>query len=168
MAKENKMSKTNIEKEDYKAVNAELVNSAVQFWANFLRDPSSFDLDNGEDQPPMIKMLAAMAKAGSKPIDSAIIEKFESYLAAIIYNKLADGNTVKLSVDYNPDKVLSDALDLAFGQENYMEKTIFPWKTYMLISLDEVRAYRGYMSDAKVLYRTNPEITVLVGEEDAK
>lgn len=166
-----KTNTTNIEKEDYKAykaVNAELVNSAVQFWANFLRDPSSFDLDNGEDQPPMIKILAAMTKAGSKPIDSAIIEKFESYLAAIIYNKLADGNNVTLSVDYNPDKVLSDVLDLAFGQENYMEKTIFPWKTYMLISLDEVRAYQGYMSDAKVLYRTNPEITLLVEEEDAK
>ena len=131
-------------------IDADLVNAVVTYWSGFIKDPMSFEMDNGE--PSQYAMINMLAKMGAKPGDPIMVEKFESILCALVYNELEEKGRVTLSVDYDPHGLLRQALDQTFGERNYNSKSIFPCKTTMWITDKIVTYSQGYRAMEKVLY----------------
>lgn len=134
---------------DFKKVDVYQVEAAVKFWSDFLRDPNSFIMDNGESSQFM--MLNILAKLGGPAnFDEKEIESFEYILTKYIYDDLADGKSVSLRVDYQPEGNLAKALDITFGKYNQM--TIFPCKTSMWIRHNCVQVAQGYAAPTQTIY----------------
>ena len=136
-----------------KEVNKDLVNAAVEYWAHMLEDPMSFVMDNGESS--QFVLLNMMAKAGAKPAEEDAVEKFRCRLTNTIYEALEKNGRLTLSVDYDPDRILTEILDNSLS--NYNSKTIFPCKTCMWITLENVSVSQGYHAPTVVLYGELPK-----------
>ena len=136
-------------------INKDLVESAVNYWSGFLRNPRGFVMDNGE--PSQYALLNILAKSGAKSFPEEGIEKFEDILRNYIKNALEreGSGRVDLDVDYHPCRVLSSCLDQAFGEKGYNSLTVFPCKTSMWIIDGTVKVSQGYRAETKTLY---PEV----------
>ena len=133
-----------------KNVDKDLVKAAVGYWSGFLKDPLSFELDNGE--PSQHAMLNMLRMAAVKPFDSERIKIFEEQLTKDITQKLENSDSCNLSVDYHPDSVLGSCLDLAFGEKGYISMQVFPCKTTMWITKDNIQYSQGYRKPVEILY----------------
>jgi hypothetical protein len=138
-------------------VNKDLVKVAVEYWSGFLKNPMSFEMDNGE--PSQHAMLNILAKAGAKPFPEEGVLKFEEILGNYIKNALEipDSGRVAFEVDYHPCNVLRSCLDQAFGENGYSSMTVFPCKTDMRITIDYVKVWQGYRAPVQILFQTNTE-----------
>ena len=124
-----------------KEVNQELVKAAVSYWSNFLKDQDSVILDNGE--PTQFAMMNMLAKLGGTPTyDKDKIEKFEILLTDYITEGLKEGKRISFHVDYHPEDKLREILDDSIKDYNSM--SIFPCKTSMSVSPEEVQVKEGY------------------------
>ena len=133
-------------------VNNELVDIAVNYWSGFLKDPTSFTMDNGDSSHYVI--LNYLAMLGSRKYPEEGILKFEDSLRHNIKIALEDigSNSMCLGVDYHPCITLSNCLNHAFGESGYMGKVVFPCKTTMWITNQEVSVSQGYGAATKILY----------------
>lgn len=130
--------------------NKELVKAAVEYWSGFLKDPLSFEMDNGE--PSQHAMLNMLRMAAVKPFDSERVKIFEEELTKIVTSALSIGDHFDLNVDYHPDRNLSHCLDLAFGEKGYISMQVFPCKTNMWISEKDVQVSQGYRKPMVIIY----------------
>lgn len=136
-------------------INKDLVEFAVNYWSGFLKNPMSFEMDNGE--PSQYALFNILAKSGAKSFPEEGIKKFEDTLRNYIKTTLETEGSgrVYLDVDYHPCNVLSSCLDQAFGEKGYNSMTVFPCKTDMWLNNQELSVSQGYGADTKILY---PEI----------
>src|SRR5574344_1851473 len=136
-------------------VNNRLLDAAVNYWSGFLKNPMSFDMNNGE--PSQYIMMNFLAKSNTKSYSEEGISKFEDILRNYIKKALEieGADRAYLEVDYHPCNVLSSCLDQAFGEKGYNSMTVFPCKTSMWINNQEISVSQGYGADTKILY---PEI----------
>lgn len=136
-------------------VNNHLLDAAVNYWSGFLKNPMSFDMNNGE--PSQYVMMNFLAKVNTKSYPEEGISKFEDILKNYIKNALEieESSRAYLDVDYHPCNVLRSCLDQAFGEKGYNSMTVFPCKTSMWINNQEISVSQGYGADTKILY---PEI----------
>ena len=136
-------------------INKDLVESAVNYWSGFLKNPMGFEMDNGE--PSQYALLNILAKSGAKSFPEEGIEKFEDILRNYIKNalELEGSGRVYLDVDYHPCRVLSSCLDQAFGERGYNSLTVFPCKTSMQVNNETVKVSQGYMAETKILFPIN-------------
>jgi hypothetical protein len=131
--------------------------AAAKWWRDAMRNPK---FDNG-DNSPTGGMTMAMALMGRKTHPVEVLDKFE---AALRRNIVARINERKgwcpespgwcsyartLSVDYNPDAVLSDSLAES-GESPGL--TSLPWKTVMWINPGEVKVACGYRAPPVTIY----------------
>ncbi len=96
-------------------------------------------------------MLNMLRMAAVKPFDSERIKIFEEQLTKDITQKLENNYKCTLSVDYHPDQILSKCLDLAFGEKGYISMQVFPCKTTMWITKDDIQYVQGYKKPVKIL-----------------
>ena len=129
---------------------AKVVDVAVRYWGNFLRDPLSFEMDNGE--PAQKTMLNMLAKMGAKPVDEDKVKLFEENLGLFVFADLSKNGSVSLHVDYHPEGLLRKALDSSLGSGGYNSMNIFPCKTDMHITNEAVAVSQGYRAETKTLY----------------
>ena len=132
---------------------AKVVAVAVRYWGNFLRDPLSFEMDNGE--PSQHLMLNMLAKMGAKPVDEDKVKLFEENLGLFVFAELSKNGRIGLNVDYHPEGLLRKALDSSLGSGGYNSMNIFPCKTDMHITNEVVAVSQGYRAETKTLY---PEV----------
>lgn len=137
-------------------INRELVSAAVGYWSGFLRDQNTVVLDNGE--PSQFLMMNALAKMGGvKKFDEDKIVEFELLMTEKI-NDTLNGNSsgISFSVDYHPDGNLRRMLDESIGSYNSM--SIFPCKTNMEITHNEVVVKEGYGKPFVKIYPVEEKI----------
>ena len=136
-------------------INKDLVESAVNYWSGFLKNPMGFVIDNGE--PSQYALLNILVKSGAKSFPEEGIEKFEDILRNYIKNalELEGSGRVYLDVDYHPCRVLSSCLDQAFGERGYNSLTVFPCKTSMWVNDETVEVSQGYRAETKILFPIN-------------
>lgn len=148
-----------------KEVNKELVQSAVNYWSNFLKDPNSVVLDNGEAS--QFLMMNALAKLGGvEKYDKDKIIEFELLLTEYITDGLKEGKRISLSVDYHPEEKLREFLDDSIGKYNSM--SIFPCKTNMSIDSAGVKVKEGYGKPYIDIYPVQEKVDNTTLLEDGK
>ena len=113
---------------------------ASKWWADKLRSVSPGNFNNGDSSSigGMAMILATILAEDSKPSNEAI-DLFEEKLAATIKKDVEKRGSMTLSVDYNPDWVLS-----GIAQEAGVSTSGFPWKTTMWIEGEKVSVSAGY------------------------
>ena len=136
-------------------INKDLVESAVNYWSGFLKNPMGFVMDIGE--PSQYALLNILVKSVAKSFPEEGIEKFEDILRNYIKNALEieGSDRVYLDVDYHPCRVLSSCLDQAFGERGYNSLTVFPCKTSMWVNDGTVEVSQGYRAETKILFPIN-------------
>jgi hypothetical protein len=133
--KENTMSKT---------LN-EIAKLVAEWWADKISNPH-FDIGDESIQGSMAMVLASRLV---EPVLNQNKEKFISYLENMIEEILKKGPDcwIFLDVDYGPCRRLKEAADFAdIGCHN------FPWKTYMSISRNCIKAKSVYGTPYEFLY----------------
>jgi hypothetical protein len=122
----------------------ELSELAASWWGETVCKPAFNNGDNSLDGA----VTQLLAHLGTKQIDSDTKEKFIAELTNEIELKLASakGNII-VSVDYGPDKILSDA-----ATSVHMTKLNFPLKTTMWINMNSIIVSSGYRAPIKELY----------------
>lgn len=124
------------------------VKVAVNWWANAIVNPK---FDNGDDSMAGggMAFLMAMMVNTKKNISNEQIKIFKEELAILIMAEMTSSYSCCLSVDYNPDCILSAAAEKA-GINNNMG---FPWKTSMNVSKDKVSVWAGYGASEEILWQ---------------
>lgn len=102
--------------------------------------------DNG-DTNPTLAILTEISLEGKERIDHEKADRFESELARLIDEGITDQKYGRFHVivDYHPDMILSNALELAEIENDLM---VLPWKTISFIDLETgiVKGAIGYGS----------------------
>lgn len=132
-------------------IDKDLVKAAVGYWSGFLKDQNTVVLDNGE--PSQFLMMNALAKLGGvKKFDEEKIVEFELLMTEKIIIELEENpsHSVSFSVDYHPDGRLRQILDESIKSYNSM--SIFPCKTNMQITTQEVWVKEGYGKPVVKIY----------------
>lgn len=130
---------------------ANIIDVAVNYWANFLKDPSTVIQDNGESsQFGILNTLTTMANKGINYSDEKI-DTFKLVLGTLIEKGLEERDTMIVRVDYHPDSNLTAALDKSLG--TYNDMSVFPCKTSMRINkaVGKVEVSEGYGKPWKTL-----------------
>jgi hypothetical protein len=123
--------------------NPEAIKAAAKWWADQLRGTT---FDNGVSEH---NAMATMVQASNKPLSDEVIRLFQKYLEIDIPGM--DWPT--LSVDYDPDQILSAAGEAAGINLEFR----LPWKTCMEIGDNEVQVACGYGKPFKTIYKKEDE-----------
>lgn len=128
-----------------------IIDVAVNYWANFLKDPSTVVHDNGESsQFGMLNALNKLANAGMD-YGEGKVDTFKLVLSTLIEKGLEEREVMIVRVDYHPDSNLTAALDKSLG--TYNDMAVFPCKTSMRINkvVGKVEVSEGYGKPWKTL-----------------
>ena len=125
-----------------------LFDSVVKYWSDFLKDPMSFQFDNGDASPNghMVIILANMGKPKSYPeheID-AFIE--------MLYNEIAKEMPTSINIDYHVNGILKEVADRTLS--TWSDMNSFPVKTNMTIDYKNqvVTVSQGYNVPTRILF----------------
>lgn len=133
--------------------------AAAQWWADELRHGAL--LDNGDDNTTTLVSLLIV----KQEIPEDQIVHFQEVLAGLIRERLGPSAQESLergdpafgsygriiSVDYHPDRILSEAADIAGIPVSI---STFPWKTMMHVSVGSVTVAHGYGAPFESIYST--------------
>lgn len=110
---------------------------AAKWWCETISSGHLGNFNNGDpgESGGMAMTLASMLALSSMPS------------ATKLENELAKKSNLHVSTDYHPDYFLS-CLAAAYG----ISPDVFPWKTWMNISKDEVTVSCGYGAPAKTIF----------------
>ena len=121
---------------------------AAKWWADKIRNVGLGNFNNGNTgSSGGIAMAMASMIALKKQSSSEAIDLFEEKLAETIKESVEKCGPMTLSVDYDPDCVLS-----SHAEEAGVSLNAFPWKTMMWISEDKVSVSCGYGAPSKVIF----------------
>ena len=125
-----------------------LIESIVKYWSDFLKDPNSFQFDNGDKSKTgmMSAMLANMGKPKSCPRYE--IDAFQE----VFYNAIAKQLPESISIDYVANGILEKVADETLSRWSNMHT--FPVKTHMNIDYKNqvVRVSQGYGAPTKIIF----------------
>lgn len=121
---------------------------AAKWWADKIRNvgPGNFDNGDSSSQGGMAIMMASMLAMKTAP-SSESIDLFEERLAETIKEKVENGGSITLSVDYHPDYILS-----SIANETGVSASGFPWKTTMWVKSNHVSVSTGFAAPAKTIF----------------
>lgn len=138
----------------------DMVHSIANYWTGFLRDPNSFNFDNGDTSRngAIALMMANLGKPKGYPEKE--IQNFEKLL---IERLLAEKPTF-IEVDYHAVGILGEVANATLA--NWCNRNTFPIKTDMVINWDifEVTASQGYRAPDKVIHQYYPISTEKLGD----
>lgn len=143
------------EKEQMTYEKAEEVSKiAADWWGQKVDNPShDAGLDNN------IQLLNQLLVENMPKTEDEKINEFKNILKEMIKNELIKRRYIDLHVDYGPRGILCDAAKestLLPQNHNEFDMTrIFPWKTTMKISLDQITVKEGYGSDQETIFERN-------------
>ena len=113
----------------------EQIETAVTWWIEALKYPK---FDNGDDSDIGMHTMMLATIASPKVDESQVIDFGNSLQKSL---SEADDFFLGIGVDYNPDRILSLALEAG---EIKASITSLPWKTYMTFNNDGVQVSCGY------------------------
>lgn len=121
---------------------------AAKWWADKLRNVGPGHFNNGDDSSTGgIGMMLATMLASKTQASNEKIDLFEKKLAETIKEEVEDRDSMTLSVDYGPDRVLG-----RLAEECAVSTNGFPWKTTMWIDKENVSVSSGYRSPEKTIF----------------
>lgn len=120
-------------------------NAAAKWWADKLRGGTV--QNNGESMQSLMMTLFAMSVRKSDKY-YAEVDKFEKELINIINESLKSSNYAYLSVDYDAEGLLLDAI----FNIDIDTKFLFPVKTSMRVTKEDIQVSEGYQAPYKQIY----------------
>ncbi len=131
---------------------------AADWWGQKVDSPSH---DAGLDKN--IQLLTQLLVENMPKTENDKISAFKNILKEMIKKELISRSYIDLYVDYGPRGILCDAAKeatlLPQNHDEFRMTHIFPWKTSMQISLDQITVKEGYGSKQEVLFdRDNKKI----------
>lgn len=130
----------------------DMVHSITDYWTGFLRNPNSFQFDNGDTTKngAIAMMLANIGKPKSYPEKE--IEKFEE----LMIKQLLINKPKFIDIDYHTCEFLSNIADATLT--TWSDMNTFPVKTDMVINWEalEVSVSQGYQAPDKVIHQYYP------------
>lgn len=117
---------------------------AADWWVKIISNPT---FDNGSDNDDWVALAATNAMMAEVTPESLEMfrEKLEKEIKNLVVN---DYDTYTIECDYQPDELLAKV-----AAECNIHRCRFPWKTFMLINVQEVIAREGYNGKKEILYR---------------
>ena len=123
---------------------------AVQYWSKFLKDPTAYMFNNGDDSTDGARTAMCAKLSRIHDFTQLDIEKFERTLNDYL-SRDVDEYKLKLDVDYRPTKLLDNVAELSLGKK-YQPMNTFPCKTNMHFTTDgKVILSEGYAAPDVVL-----------------
>ena len=121
------------------------VKVAVNWWANAILHPQ-FDNGSGVDG-----LFAMMMVKPSNSVTQSQLTAFKEQLAKLIVKNMKNSpyNDCEISVDYSPNCTLSKASKKA----GFPNTVMFPWKTHMTITEEQVSVSSGYCAPREILWK---------------
>jgi hypothetical protein len=130
----------------------DMVHSISKYWTGFLRNPDSFNFDNGDTSRNggIAMMLANISKPKSYPKEE--IQNFEN----LLIEKLLVKRPQFIDVDYHVGGILGEVANATLT--TWCNTNTFPVKTNMVINWDilEVTVSQGYTNPDKVIHHYYP------------
>lgn len=124
---------------------------AAKWWAEKLRNLNPKNFDNGDKSGTgFLTMLLATKIASNVKPSAEKVEWFEEKLAEVIEEYIQENGSLKLSVDYQPDAVLSRA-----AIETGINLNVFPWKTTMWVERNSITVSDGYCAETRCIFPEN-------------
>ena len=124
--------------------------AAAKWWSDAIETPK-FDNGDNSQTGATTMMLAQLSVKEHAP---EALGRFASILGQAIGAKLEDADTVIISVDYSPCRILYDAAEEARLKVSGL--TTFPWKTHMWVKKDIVTVSHGYRAPVKTVWERDP------------
>ena len=118
------------------------IETAVNWWIEALKYPK---FDNGDDSDTGMHAMM-LATIASPKVSESQVSDFENSLRKSLGE--IDKSFFGIGVDYNPDRILSVALEAA---EIKNSMTALPWKTYMTFNDGGVQVGCGYGAERQHL-----------------
>lgn len=129
--------------EKYKSINV-----ATNWWTEKITTPTAFNNGDNSRAGDMATMLALMlASQNRSNLSDKQVEDFKQLLGNAIEKQLDTRGYCSLEVDYEPEGILYEV-----AAETEIDSSLFPWKTTMKITKNEVKVSEGYGSEYQVIY----------------
>ncbi len=143
-------------------MNSKAIEIAVELWKSLLANPKYDNMGDTGSPEERRRMGTASTLASMIPKNNTRdrLEAFGEALTRILRDNPKScqcGDTIILSVDYNPNRTLAQAATEA-GL-----KMEWPWKTVMWIKDDSVKLRSGYAAEA-VVYKTDDPLSILAAK----
>lgn len=123
---------------------------AAKWWADKLRNPNLGSFDMGDDsRTGGLAMILGMMNAMNRQAPDENVSNFESELAELIKERVESCGSMYLDCDYGPGFELYN-----LASKHNVDSSLFPWKTHMHISSDEVKVSCGYGKPYVTIYPT--------------
>lgn len=119
---------------------------AVNWWAFAMQNPK-FDNGTGIDG-----IFAMMMVQPSNSITPPQLSAFKKHLAKLIAKNMKSAHSsgiCQISVDYAPNHILAKASKKA----GFTKAVLFPWKTHMTVTEEEVSVSAGYCAEREILWK---------------
>lgn len=130
-----------------------LIDGIVKYWTDFLKDPNSFQFDNGDTSRngQMATMMANMGKPKSYPAQE--IEAFQK----MFYNEIIRIMPTQIAIDYHANGILAQVADATLSK--WSDMNTFPVKTVMSIDYENqvVLVSQGYRAPTKIIFECENE-----------
>jgi len=145
---EKEMDLKNKEKKEMKEFKSAEI--ATNWWADKILDGSSKDAGFNDEQfmESLMFLLSSIESANKLTFEQ--IEIFKTELKNSINHELNNWDSVHLKVDYNPEGLLKEAATKA--KINCGVGSSFPFKTFMIVTKDNVKVSCGYAKAFETLY----------------
>ena len=113
---------------------------AAKWWADKLRNPNLSSFNMGDDSSVGgFAMILGMMNTMNRQASNENLGNFERELAELIKERVESRGAMYLDCDYYPGYELSN-----LASKHNIDSNLFPWKTKMHISSEEVKVSCGY------------------------
>lgn len=121
---------------------------ATEWWVEKISKPTWYDMGEPGRTGEIASLLALMlASTTRENLREENVEKFRETLLETIQKQIKERGTCTLNVDYAPYDILGEV-----AVATKIDSSLFPWKTHMTITCNEVKVAEGYGSEFKTIY----------------
>ncbi len=121
---------------------------ATEWWVEKISKPTWYDMGEPSRTGEMAGILAFMLSSRMREnLREENVEDFRRKLLETIQKRVEERGTCTLNVDYAPYDILGEVA-VATG----IDSSLFPWKTHMSITKNEVKVSEGYGKEYKTIY----------------
>lgn len=122
--------------------------TATEWWVDKISHPTSFDNGSNSRDGEMASLFAIMLASKSRAnLRDDQIDNFRNVLKESIQKEIESHGVCSLTVDYGPEGVLGQV-----AVDTNVDGSLFPWKTHMSVTKDEVKVSEGYGKEYKTIY----------------
>lgn len=121
---------------------------ASNWWAEKIQKPTIYDNGDRSKIGDMSTLFAFLLASNNRTgLSEESVELFKKTLENLIVTEIELFGSALVMVDYHPEGILREAASTA-----QINDSLFPWKTMMNVTEEEVKVSEGYGQRAVTIY----------------